>query len=259
MKVILFGASGMVGQGVLRECLLDPGIEQIVSVERPAGDEHTNPDREAWRSGRAGRNGEIRRGGLNDAKLERVMHRDFSNFSAIENKLTGFDACFFTLGTTAVGKTEDQYSRVNYNVPVAAGGTLSRLNPGMTFIYVSGQGTDSSECGGVMWARVKGRTENVLLKLPFAAYMFRPGLIVPLHGIRSKTGWYNIFYTVGTPLLWFAVRLAPAFVSTTERIARAMLEVARQGAPKRILETRDIDALYQSSLKRSHEKAAAPA
>lgn len=224
MKVVIFGTSGMVGQGVLRECLSDPGIERIVSVERGAG-------------------------GPESPKLRRLAHQDFFNFSAIEKDLAGFDACFFVLGATSVGQTEEAYSRVNYDIPLAAGRTLARLNPAMTFLYISGMGTDSSERGRSMWARVKGRTENALLKLPFkAAYMFRPGLIVPMHGIRSKTAWYNLFYTGAFPILWLSYQLAPTYVTTTERIGLAMIEAARNGAPHPILETSDIHVLYQRSL-----------
>ncbi len=165
MKVILFGATGMVGQGVLRECLLDPGVESVLAVGR-------SPT------------------GQRNAKLREILHDNFFDFSAIESELTGFDACFFCLGVSSVGMSEQRYRHLTYDLTLAAATTLSKLNPGMVFIYVTGQGTDSTEQGRLMWARVKGKTENDLLKLPFkAAYMFRPAGIQPLHGIRSKTAW----------------------------------------------------------------------
>jgi hypothetical protein len=209
----------MVGQGVLRECLLDPEAHAILSVGRSAM-------------------------GQNHPKLRELIHRDFLDFSAIENELSGFDACFFCLGVSSVGMREDDYRRVTYDFTMAAAHTLVRLNPGMTFVYVSGTGTDSSERGRTMWARVKGRTENALLALPFkAAYMFRPGLIVPLHGIKSSTTIYRISYTLMAPLLPFLNSAFPKFVTTTEKVGRAMLVAARRGAPKRVLETADINQL----------------
>jgi uncharacterized protein YbjT (DUF2867 family) len=206
----------MVGQGVLRECLLDPGVQTVLSIGRSAtGQQHQ--------------------------KLRELMHQDFLNLSAIEKDLVGFDACFFCLGVTSVGMAEERYRRVTYDFTVAAAQLLARLNPGMTFIYVSGMGTDSSEHGRAMWARVKGQTENALLRLPFkAAYMFRPAAIVPLHGIRSKTKFYRVFYVVLAPLLPVLNKLFPKYVTTTEQVGRAMLKIARQGAPKPVLENLDI-------------------
>lgn len=134
--------------------------------------------------------------------------------------------------------SEEAYARVTYDLTVAVATTLARLNPRMTFIYVSGAGTG----GRAMWARVKGRTENALLAMPFAgAYMFRPGLIQPLHGIRSKTRLYQSFYTLALPILPLLMRLFPRSATTTERVGRAMLNVAKRGYPKRILESDDIN------------------
>ena len=180
MKVILFGATGMVGQGVLRECLLDPGVESVLAVGRsPTGQRH--------------------------AKLREIVHDNFLDFSAIESQLTGFDACFFCLGVSSVGMNEERYRHLTYDITLAAATTLAKLNPGMVFIYVTGRGTDSTEQGRLMWARVKGKTENDLLKLPFkAAYMFRPAGIQPLHGIRSKTAWVQAIYVATAPLLTLA-------------------------------------------------------
>ena len=219
MRVVLFGATGMVGQGVLRECLLDPDVESVLSVGRTAtGQPHV--------------------------KLRELEHRDFLDFSPIENELAGFDACFFCLGVSSAGMEEDAYRRITYDFTMAAARTLARLNPNLTFVYVSGMGTDSSERGRTMWAKVKGKTENELLGLPFkAAYMFRPGLIVPLHGIKSKTRLYRAFYAAMAPLLPLLNAAFPKYVTTTEQVGRAMIKVARQGATKSVLENSDINAV----------------
>jgi uncharacterized protein YbjT (DUF2867 family) len=208
----------MVGQGVLRECLLDPAVERVLSIGRSStGQQH--------------------------AKLRELVHSDFFDYAAVEAELTGFDACFFCLGVSAAGMTEERYRRLTYDLTLAAATTLARLNPAMTFSYVSGMGTDSSEQGRTMWARIKGRTENALLKLPFkAAYMFRPGLIQPLHGIKSKTTLYRMIYRLTGVLLPLLRRVAPSYVTTTEQLGRAMIAVAKAGAPRPILETRDINA-----------------
>jgi uncharacterized protein YbjT (DUF2867 family) len=219
VKVILFGATGMVGQGVLRECLLDPGVESVLAVGRsPTGQKH--------------------------AKLREIVHDNFTDFSAIESELTGYDACFFCLGVSSVGMDEARYRHLTYDITMAAATTLAKLNPGMVFTYVTGRGTDSTERGSLMWARVKGKTENDLLKLPFkAAYMFRPGGIQPLHGIRSKTAWYQAVYVIAAPLLTLLNRIAPKYVTTTEQVGRAMIKVARDGFPKAVLESEDINAV----------------
>ncbi len=219
MKVILFGATGMVGQGVLRECLLDSEVESVLAIGR------SNTGRQ-------------------DAKLKEIVHRDFSNYSGIAGQLAGYNVCFFCLGVSAVGMTEVEYERVTYGFTLAAAEMLVNLNPEMTFAYVSGAGADSTERGRTMWARVKGKTENALLGMPFkAAYMLRPGYIQPMHGIRSKTGWYQALYTVMAPLypMWNAV--LPNYVTTTEQLGRAMIAVAKKGAKKRVLECRDINEI----------------
>jgi uncharacterized protein YbjT (DUF2867 family) len=219
MKVLLFGATGMVGQGVLRECLLDSGVQLVQAVGRtPAGVQHP--------------------------KFRELLHKDLWNYSSIEAELTGFDACFFCLGVSSSGMREADYERVTYGITMAAAEILSRLNPQMTFIFVSGAGTDSSEKGRSMWARVKGKTENALMRLPFkASYMFRPGVIEPSHGERSKTTAYRLGYIVMKPLLPLIRWAFADSILTTERIGRAMLALARNGAPKRILESKDINAL----------------
>ena len=162
----------MVGQGVLRECLLDPDVERVLSIVRA-------PTRQR------------------DPKLRELAHPDFFEFSTIENEVAGYDACFFCLGVSSAGMKEADYRHVTYDITLAAARVLARLNPNMTFVYVSGTGTDSSEKGRSMWARVKGKTENDLLRLPFkAAYLFRPGAIVPLYGVKSKTKFVQVFYTL---------------------------------------------------------------
>ena len=222
MNILLFGATGMVGQGVLRECLLDPEVQSVVAIGRSASS-NRHP------------------------KLRQIVHSDLMEYASLEADLSGFDACFFCLGVSSAGMKEDAYTRITYGYTMAAAEVLARLNPRMTFIYVSGAGTDSSEQGRSMWARVKGRTENALLRLPFkAAYMFRPGAIEPLHGIRSKTPSYQLFYSLLGPLLSLLRRAFPNLVTTTEAVGRAMLVVAKRGAPKPILESRDIVALVRS-------------
>ena len=222
MNILLYGATGMVGQGVLRECLLDPDIQIVQTVGRTAT-------------------------GVQNEKLKELVHKDLFNYASVEAQLSGFDACFFCLGVTSTGMTESDYYHLTYELTLAAAETLARLNPQMTFIYVSGQGTDSSERSRMMWARVKGKTENALLRLPFkAAYMFRPGLIEPLHGIKAKTRVTRIFYAISKPVLPLLRRLFPSQILTTEDIGRAMLVAAKRGAPKPVLEVRDIRALLVS-------------
>ena len=220
--MILFGATGMVGQGVLRECLLDPDVNNVLSIVRsPSGRQH--------------------------AKLRELVHRDFFDFSGLEDQLSGYDACFFCLGVSSAGMSEEKYRHITYDLTVGAAATLARLNPNMTFIYISGAGTDSTERGRTMWARVKGQTENALLRMPFrAAYMFRPGVIVPLDGIKSKTRAIQFFYTLFGPILPWLARRWPNQITTTEKLGRAMLKAAVQGAPKPVLETRDIAALARA-------------
>jgi uncharacterized protein YbjT (DUF2867 family) len=219
MDVVLFGASGMVGQGVLRECLLDPDVHRVLSIGRTAiGQQHP--------------------------KLREIVRASLFDFADIESELAGYDACFFCLGVSAAGMSEDDYRRVTYDITLAAATTLLKVNPGLTFIYVSGTGTDSTERGRTMWARVKGATENALLRLPLkAAYMFRPAFIQPMHGETSKTRLYRVFYVIARPLMPLLKRLFPRYVTTTEQIGRAMIRAARHGAPKAILETEDINAL----------------
>jgi hypothetical protein len=181
---------------------------------------------------------------VQNAKLHEILHDDFTDFSKIESRLAGYDACFFCLGVSSIGMDPERYRHQTYDVTMAAAKTLARLNPGMVFTYVTGKGTDSTEQGPLRWARVKGKTENDLLKLPFkAAYMFRPSGIQPLHGVRSKTAWINAVYAVTAPLLSWMVRATPNHMTTSEQLGRAMIKVARDGYPKPILESVDINLI----------------
>jgi uncharacterized protein YbjT (DUF2867 family) len=219
VKVILFGATGMVGRGVLRECLLDGRVDAILSVGRTST-------------------------GQSAEKFRELLVKDLTDLSGVEEQLRGYDACFFCLGVASAGMSETDYRRVTYDLTVGVAQTLVRLNPGMTFVYITGAGTDSTEHGQSMWARVKGQTENALLRMPFkAAYMFRPGLIQPLHGIHSKTRSYRIVYALMWPFMPILKALAPNFVTTTERVGRAMIRVALDGAAMHILDTRAINVL----------------
>lgn len=227
MRVVIFGASGMVGQGVLLECLRDPTVERVVVVGRTAA-------------------------GRQDAKLEEYLTPDLFDLSAIMDKLSGLDACFFCLGVASSGMQEAAYRHITYDLTLSVAQTLLEHNPALTFTYVSGGGTDSSERGRLMWARVKGATENALLRLPFrAAYMFRLGFMQPLDGIVSKTRSYRLFYAMLTPLLPVLPLLRRAFpnsITTTRELGRAMLYVTQSGWPRPILEMPDIIRAAQNHL-----------
>ncbi len=219
MNVVIFGATGMVGQGVLRECLIDPTVTRVLTVGRSAT-------------------------GASHPRLKQIVHADFFDLEPIAGELRDLDACFFCLGITSVGLGEEDYTRITCGITMAVAGTLARTSPHMTFVFVSGVGADSTEKGTVMWARVKGKAENGILGLPFkGSYVFRPGVIQPLHGITSRTGWYRALYVALTPAMSLARRLAPRHILTTEQIGRAMIRVAQRGAPKRVLEPPDIYAL----------------
>ncbi|MCI0446188.1 epimerase [bacterium] len=221
MKIILFGATGMVGQGALRECLNDPEVENVLSVVRRSG-QQANP------------------------KLKEIIHDNFFDFTTIENDLRGYNACFFCLGISSAGLNEQEYQRVTYDIAIAAAQTLLKVNPNLTFVFVSGAGTDSTERSRTMWARIKGKTENALLQMPFKAkYMFRPAFIQPLHGIVSKTKLYRVFYVLMTPVYPLLNLLFPRYVTTTEKVGRAMIKVAKQGASKNILENADINQIAE--------------
>ncbi|WP_069163796.1 NAD(P)H-binding protein [Nocardia altamirensis] len=217
MKVILFGATGMIGQGVLNECLRDERVEQVVAVGRSSL-------------------------GIENPKLREVVQSDPSDLSAIAGELPEFDACFFCLGVSSVGMKEEDYRRVTYDLTMKVGRALAAANPKLTFIYVSGQGTDSTERGRSMWRRVKGKTENDLLALPFQAYMFRPGFVQPMDGVVSKTRLYRAAYAVTGPLIPLFKRLAPNAFNDNREIGRAMIAVAAGGADIRVLTPREITA-----------------
>ena len=225
MKVLVFGASGMIGQGVLRECLLAGDVARVTVI------------------GRTGT-------GVVHAKLREIVSPDIvlSTDKAADD---AYDACFYCLGVSANGMTEVDHTRTTFDLALSIAAILSRTNPQMTFSYVSGAGTDSTERGRVMWARVKGRTENALRALPFrAVYLFRPGIIQPLHGATSKTRSYRIMYMVLTPMFPLINALFGRYILTTESIALAMLNAVRRGAPRAVLEVADIKSLSSSALPR---------
>jgi uncharacterized protein YbjT (DUF2867 family) len=219
MKVALFGATGMVGAGALLACLADPRVESILLVVRtPTG--RTHP------------------------KIREVLHADFFDYATLQTAFASCDACFFCLGVSAIGMSEETYSHLTYDLTLVAAKTMAAANPQMTFCYISGVGTDSTERGRTMWARVKGRTENALLALPFkAAFMFRPGYIQPVDGVRSKTGWYQAVYNILAPTYPLLRRFFPDSVTTTANLGRALIQVAVSGYPRSVLYARDINLL----------------
>ncbi|HEX4234785.1 MAG TPA: NAD(P)H-binding protein [Caldimonas sp.] len=217
MKVLLFGATGMVGQSVLRECLFAPDVSRITSVSRS------------------------RLADVTDPRLEQIVHADMAQPEPIAGQLRGHDACFFCLGVSSVGMDEPTYRHLTYGLTMAIARMLARDTPAMSFAYVSGAGTDSSEQGSRMWARVKGKTENDLLKLPFSrVFLFRPGVIQPLHAVRSKTRLYQAAYVLSRPLLSTMKRLFPNGIVTSEEFGRAMLNAARHEPKSAVLEVADI-------------------
>ncbi|MBB5934305.1 NAD-dependent epimerase/dehydratase family protein [Streptomyces zagrosensis] len=219
VKVVIFGATGMVGQGVLRQCLLDERVESVLVVGRTAL-------------------------GLRHPKLSEVIHGNFTDFSAIGDALTGLDACFWCLGISASGQREADYRRVTYDYTLAAARELAARNRGLTFTYVSGEGTDGSGRARSRWARVKGRTENALLAMDFFAYMFRPNYIHPVHGERSKTPLYRAAYAAVSWLYPVLRRVAPGQVTTTERLGQAMITVVgMRGGGERVLRSREINRI----------------
>ncbi|MFO0745480.1 MAG: epimerase [Myxococcota bacterium] len=225
LSIVIFGTTGMIGTGVLRECLLDPEVGRVLVIGRtPIGQTHD--------------------------KLKEIVLKDLTDYSAVAADLAGLDACFFCLGVSAAGMKEADYSRITYDVTLAAARALIAQNKDMTFIYVSGAGTDSTEKGRSMWARVKGRTENALLGLGFkSAVMFRPGYIQPMHGARSKTAMYRRMYAVVAPLYPVWRLMFGKHITNTESLAKAMLEVAKRGSPKPILSTKDIELIARAAPK----------
>ena len=221
IKAIVFGATGMVGEGVLHEALKDPNVESVLIIgRRPCNVQHV--------------------------KLTEIVQADFFDYSAIKSRLTGYNACLFCLGVTSVGKDEKEYTRLTYDLTMQAAKTLAKLNPDMTFCYISGAGTDSSEKGRIMWARVKGKTENDLAKLPFkAVYSFRPGFIKPTKGLKNAFLQARVMaYTYPLLKVFFS-----RFICTLEDLGRSMLRSCDQGYPTKILECDDIARLGRKSIK----------
>src|SRR5688572_14624678 len=219
MNVVIFGATGMVGAAALLECFADPRVASVLVVTRsPTGRSHP--------------------------KLREVVHPDFFNYDTLREPFAACDACFFCLGASSIGMSEAAYARVTYDLTMAAARVMVAANPRMTFCYVSGVGTDSTERGRTMWARVKGKTENALLALPFkAAFMFRPGYIQPVGGVRSRTGWVQASYTVIAPFYPILRRLMPNATTTTANLGRALIQVAETGYPKPVLYSQDMNRL----------------
>ncbi len=217
LNVIITGSTGMVGKGVLLECIDSADVEQILVINRsPVAIAHP--------------------------KVKEILHKDFFDWAAIRDQLVGYNACFFCMGVSSAGMKEDAYRRMTYDLTLGFAREVLPGNPEMTFTYVSGAGTDSTEQGRMMWARVKGKTENDLLALGFKdAYMFRPGFIQPMRGIRSKTPLYQGIYTIISPL-YGLLRRMPKYVTTTVILGRAMIGVALRGYPKKVLESLDINS-----------------
>jgi uncharacterized protein YbjT (DUF2867 family) len=213
MKVLITGSTGMVGEGVLFECLKHSGVEQVLVINR-------------------------RPGGVSHPKLREIIHGDFFDLKPIEQQLTGLNACFFCLGVSSVGMSKEEYRHITYDLTLNVAQLLAKLNPATAFCYVTGAGTDSSEQGSVAWARVKGATENALLRLFKRAYMFRPGFMKATQGQKNVKSYYRFIawlYPIGRALY-------PAGFCTLQEVGQAMIKVAIKGYPKQILEVKDIVA-----------------
>lgn len=219
MNVVLFGATGMIGAGVLLECFADARVTSVLAITRTAT-------------------------GRSHPKLREVLHQDFLDFESLRTDFVGCDACFYCLGITSLGLSEEAYTRVTYDIAMAAARVMVTANPHMTFCFVSGVGTDSTEKGRTMWARVKGKTENALLALRFkGAYMFRPGYLQPIGDVQSKTGWVQTAYDIARPLYPLIHRLLPNHSTTTSNLGRAMIQVAATGYSKQVLYSADFNTL----------------
>jgi hypothetical protein len=215
IKTIILGTTGMVGEGVLHECLKHPDVEAVLLINR-------------------------RPGGITHEKVQEIIHQDFNDFSPIADQLTGYNACYFCMGISSVGVTADTYQKITYDLTMHVANTLVKNNPDMTFCYVSGVGTDSTEKGRSRWARVKGKTENDLLKLPFkAACMFRPGYIQPTKGLNNSYKIYKIFM----PFYPLLAGLFPKYFGTMEELGLAMINAVLKGSDKKVLEPPDIREL----------------
>lgn len=233
MRVILFGATGMVGQGVLRECVRDAGVTEVLSVVRKAGSIPARVgDTDVAASG----------------KVRELVAPNFFDFSAIEHEFAGFDACLFAIGVSTFAVKAEEYPKITRDIPVAAARSLVRANPKMTMVFVSAHGADETERSTVMWKRVKGETENAMLTAGFAhAYALRPLGIVPMHGIQSRTGLYRAIYGITRPLLPMFLRAMPRYVTSTEGLGRAILALARSGYTSQRLEAADISAVARAA------------
>jgi len=217
IKAIILGTTGMVGEGVLHESLKHTEVESILVINRKTC-------------------------GIENEKLTEIIHQDFHDFSTIEAQLAGYNACYFCMGVSSVGMKEAQYKEITYDLTMQVANTLVKINPEMTFCYVSGAGTDSTEKGRIMWARVKGKTENDLINLPFrASYMFRPGYIQPTAGLKNA---YKIYKIVG-PFYPIWNTFFPKYVCTLEQLGLAMINSTLHGSDKQVLECKDIRLLSE--------------
>jgi uncharacterized protein YbjT (DUF2867 family) len=217
IRTIITGATGMVGEGVLVECLNHPDVEQVLVINRKPG-------------------------GVSHPKLREIIHADFFDLTPITSQLIGYNACFFCLGVSSVGMSKEEYKRVTYDLTLNVGRLLAKANPDMTFCYVTGAGTDSSEQGRIAWARVKGATENALMRLFKHSYMFRPGFMKASPGQKNLKSYYKLFawvYPIGRALY-------PAGFCTLQEVGRAMINAVTKGYPKQILEVKDIVELAKA-------------
>ena len=215
IKAIITGTTGMVGEGVLHECLNHPDVEAVLIINRKHLD-------------------------LEHPKLKEIIHKDFYDLSSIEDQLSDYNACFFCLGTTSIGKNEEDYTRITYTLTKTFADTLVKLNPEMTFCYISGSGTDSSERGKTMWARVKGKTENYILNLGFSkAFMFRPAMIIPTKGLKNTLKMYKYF----APVIPVFKLFFPKYICSLKEIGLAMINCVTKGYEKKVLEVNDIKIL----------------
>ncbi|WLQ67943.1 MULTISPECIES: epimerase [Streptomyces] len=220
MKTVIFGGSGLIGDGFLQECLHADDVTQVLAVGRTPL-ELTHP------------------------KLRQVVHTDFLDFSSVEDDLADADACFWGLGVSSTGMEPEAYERITYGYTTAAARALHEVNPDLTFVYVSGGGTDSTGSGRLRWARVKGRTENAIVSTFPNGYALRPGFVLPAHKARSKTTAYRWAGAAATPLvpLLRLLRLGPALVTDTAQLGRAALNLTRGGHVRHVLENREINSV----------------
>ena len=222
IKTILFGSTGMIGQGVLRECLINANVESVLVINRQTC-------------------------GIIHPKLKEIIHTNLFDLTGWNSEMTGYNSCFFCLGVSSAGLKENEYRKITYDLTLNVAKSLVELNKEMTFCYISGTGTDSSEKGQIMWARVKGKTENDLLSLPFKrAYMFRPGFIQPMNGVKSKTKLYNTIYSIFKPL-YFILKHSDNMVTNTETFGKAMIFTALNGYEKNVLENKDINKIVREN------------